>query len=484
MGTEFDFGDYYKVDDSGTGYVYCEFADEFSMVFLKTESDHAFSSAITSATADYCEDASAPDIATFTVPVVFVRYVPITSGNFGGPWASFCISSSDPADVFSIRVFGTVESDSTSSRIEHRWIGTENCEGNPNVTYRQTHDLVIGADITLVAGQFAGSANGLATSRDSQLTLETAALNDVATVNAANAAASYGFTDWQLGVPKDITNLNEDGSARSNPVVSEGRHVDESTNPDRLYTVQVDEVDPTIRAVRGTDAPDDLIDDVTIHDDFASGITEAKWPAAGNVEDAACDVEDGGGKLAIDVTWSGGNADCRYRLANPSTALRLQVDVRVSSYSESAGNIRARLNKWVYNDGSSSGGGDLTGDVSISVNVENFVSGYGRALADVRRCDDSGCVGTTSLAALNLGLIALGDTRTIALEWDGETTFTAQMDSMRPFIADVGSLAPNAGAAGFERVELAVRGTGSPVGDISVEFDNFRCEQADGSACQ
>jgi hypothetical protein len=128
---------------------------------------------------------------------------------------------------------------------------------------------------------------------------------------------------------------------------------------------------------------------------------------------------------------SAGNGNTRLRLLHPEGLTLLQADVRLMSAQAGRCNAnpapsrpRARLFGAFFNDGSSSGAGDSTGDVLATIQMV-LDSGAGREISlSVFRCVDALCTVTDSTPFTAGGFVKFattwkpGQKRTLTLLWD------------------------------------------------------------------
>ena len=233
-----------------------------------------------------------------------------------------------------------------------------------------------------------------------------------------------------------------------------------------------------------------LAGSVPVFDDFSASIlSTTNWPDATRNETANCSsLDTTGGVAALDVTWLA-DGNCRYRIVNPTQARTIAADILVSSYSETSGNIRARIMLWAYSTLAEPA--DIIGDVFAIINVNDFGqnadagANMGLMTIFMGKCTASGCGNFDTLFSGTLGNIDLDTTRTILISWDGANIITFQADGTEIFVADLTTAAQYANPPGATNppTEFALRATSGAVGNMSVEFDNFRCATSSGAVC-
>jgi hypothetical protein len=198
------------------------------------------------------------------------------------------------------------------------------------------------------------------------------------------------------------------------------------------------------------------------------------------------------GSEANDTGFSGGGLT-RVRHPNPNAVTALQADVAVVQATAQGcrdnpnqADARAQLQGIFFNDGSSSGVGDETGDVRARFQ-KRFDSTNGRQiLLQVIRCNDPGCNGTTQLISpivFNTPW-AFGQVHTLRLVWDQAShRFTGFVMSgktiveFHDFTYDPNTL-PDTLPPGFAEKVLRVQVNnvncteGATLGAIQALFDN------------
>lgn len=108
-----------------------------------------------------------------------------------------------------------------------------------------------------------------------------------------------------------------------------------------------------------------------------------------------------GGRVVSKAATAGpaGNV-VRSRLhpVNRNAVTEMQADVTVTEFQASSGSVHAQLNGSFYNDGSSTGANDFTGEVEAYMQIVSFAGGQliGRFHAD--RCTDSQCNNSSLLS--------------------------------------------------------------------------------------
>ncbi|MBI4082735.1 MAG: hypothetical protein HY423_09005 [Candidatus Lambdaproteobacteria bacterium] len=232
-----------------------------------------------------------------------------------------------------------------------------------------------------------------------------------------------------------------------------------------------------------------LVDDVllndVLYDDFNSGLTldGAKWQGGINTRQIAA------GKLAVyEAVW-GDTASNSLSVRTPARAGAMAADVTVTDYDASnlasATAARARVAGVFYNDGSTGDGlGGQNGDIHAEIGMS-----ASRVLARVTRCVTYQCDTTQPLPTtpIDMGPVALGETHTLYLEWDG-ARFVFQRDksppvTFDPVAAGATVASPTPRAFGNTRVigtRISVAG-GTESGSIRALFGNVRIGAGGGN---
>ena len=137
---------------------------------------------------------------------------------------------------------------------------------------------------------------------------------------------------------------------------------------------------------------------------------------------------------------------------------------------------------------------DIIGDVFALININDFGklglgANTGLMTIFMGKCTASGCGTFDTLFTGTLGNIDLDTTRTILISWDGANIFTFQADGTEIFVADLTTAAEYVNPPGAPNppTEFALRGStsggGAAVGNMSVDFGNFRCATSSGTVC-
>jgi hypothetical protein len=134
------------------------------------------------------------------------------------------------------------------------------------------------------------------------------------------------------------------------------------------------------------------------------------------------------GALELALRRFGSNGSNNLNVIDPDAVDALQADVTVTAVSNTNAEARARIVGDFYNDGTPGTG--LTGDVLASAQIVTTGTGLlGRFR--VWRCDDLDCIALTTLLVddTTIGAVALGETHTLSVAWDG-TLFTFGVDGV------------------------------------------------------
>jgi hypothetical protein len=212
-----------------------------------------------------------------------------------------------------------------------------------------------------------------------------------------------------------------------------------------------------------------------------------------------------GGTLEMSLTSFGktdsdagnaGNASTRLRLLNPGGLTQLQADIKIVRAEAQAcqanttpSRPRARIIGAFFNDGSSSGPDDETGDVIATIQMV-LDSSSGREISlSVFRCLDALCIATETTPFSSGGFVGFtstwrqGQKRTLNLLWDqANKQFVGTIDAGRPteevhVISYVGL--PDGDTPGFDFKDLRVQTleanctAGATKSAVTARFDNF-----------
>ncbi len=164
----------------------------------------------------------------------------------------------------------------------------------------------------------------------------------------------------------------------------------------------------------------------------------------------------------------------RARFANQNAVRAIRADVAVTAAESTGSTVRWTMGGGFYNDGSSTGGQDASGDVNAYVRI--FSSNGAPLTVEfyTARCGNASCGTTTVLFSDVLGTVNLGETHTSALAWDG-SVFTYGIDGVTR-IFDPKPLAPvikpaTAHRKGPQQTEVLIETAGG-YGYVSVTLDN------------
>jgi hypothetical protein len=132
------------------------------------------------------------------------------------------------------------------------------------------------------------------------------------------------------------------------------------------------------------------------------------------------------GEITSDVGSPADFGVLRLRINNPGPVTAIQADVTVTrAVAEGCpanpldSRVRAQLSGVFFNDGSSSGPGDQTGDIRVSIEKRRDSFGADTIRALVTRCIDPECDNTENLRARTFDTVwSLGVPDTLGLEWD------------------------------------------------------------------
>lgn len=124
-----------------------------------------------------------------------------TGDNIAGSYTRACISES-PTFSFGASI---IISGSTLDFTSPVYITVADCSGNPDYTFTGTVSLAFIGTKTMSTGETASTV-------DVTDTVDTLTPNTAAGADDRNAASDHGFTDWAVGVSKDILGLNDDGT--------------------------------------------------------------------------------------------------------------------------------------------------------------------------------------------------------------------------------------------------------------------------------
>lgn len=202
---------------------------------------------------------------------------------------------------------------------------------------------------------------------------------------------------------------------------------------------------------------------LTLYDDFEGGVIDPnKWSGdegsgggAPNAEAARLTYPSGTSRELALVLFSygstanntGSSADNRLKLsvANPAPILLMQAQVTVQfaltqpcAANTTTGTVAyAGLQGWFFNDGSSTGPSDFTGEVAAQITMrQNSLTGLNTITASIFRCNDSNCIDSTTLGSVTFGTSWLpGQPRVLVLWWDpANSRFIFMVDPGTPTV--------------------------------------------------
>jgi hypothetical protein len=249
--------------------------------------------------------------------------------------------------------------------------------------------------------------------------------------------------------------------------------------------------------------PANALEPFALYDDFTGDrIDPNKWIArdiTGGVLDAVRVVNHNRlhlrSRAYSNTTFTGGRnrGDVRLNLANANaiTAMRAHLvvtGVDVVGCGEPTGTVtrmRGRIGGQFFNDGTSSGPGDSTGDLFVQMVVFRSSDsldppGVMGIFANLFHCGEPACIGGTTLFVDNVsfGTIRVGEVTRFTIQWDEPNNlFIFQRDRQPPVFAAYDpalNVAPPVGgkqlgiASEIENCAVAPR----PEGSMNVVFDN------------
>jgi hypothetical protein len=132
------------------------------------------------------------------------------------------------------------------------------------------------------------------------------------------------------------------------------------------------------------------------------------------------------GETTSDIGSPADGGIMRLRINNPEPVTAMQGDVTVTRAlaqgcpeNTTASRVRAQLSGAFFNDGSSPGFGDQTGDVRASIEKRRDSTGADTILAVVSRCIDTGCDNTDTLDSFRFVTgWSVGVADTLGVGWD------------------------------------------------------------------
>ena len=179
---------------------------------------------------------------------------------------------------------------------------------------------------------------------------------------------------------------------------------------------------------------------LTLYDDFnAKPINSAKWSGSeGNFGLLAPNGETArkiaSGQLRIDITtWGRTDSDTgnnglqgsKLAVTNPTAITTFQVDVTVKSAKVVAcaanptfSRARALITGAFFNDGTSSGPGDRTGDIAANFQLHRDSINGDQIQANIIRCTNASCSSTTQVTVVFTSIWVKGVARTLNMQWD------------------------------------------------------------------
>jgi hypothetical protein len=223
-----------------------------------------------------------------------------------------------------------------------------------------------------------------------------------------------------------------------------------------------------------------------LYDSFASP-PDANLTRWGILDAAGCTHSTSAGFVQMQLSASAMNELCSLTIQDSAQVRVLSADVRVTAYTQLAGDIQARIAGFLYATAASNPS-SLAGNVHAQIRVEDFDAGSGTGTAQgiIIRCTDDNCATFTVLEAATVGTVQLNQTHSLSLGWNGVTTIVFQVDDQNPVGFDVSGAAPFAGPANGYTPDFVVqaRARNAAVGNMTVQWDLARCARSDGSPCQ
>ncbi len=228
-----------------------------------------------------------------------------------------------------------------------------------------------------------------------------------------------------------------------------------------------------------------------LYDDFDSFIIDqSKWSFGISPEPACFIGVLEQRALITELTSVGQNVACWLKFSNPAVITGWSTDVTVTKYMHTFGRSDARIFGLFFRaslhdreTGSLIGTADIHGQVRVR-NVEPV--GFAQWL--IFFCEDPiFCSFGKVLSVGTLGDVRLNETRNIAMDWDGQTTFTFKLSGVPSATVNLANLAQfgvtNIGPPSQPNKAVGSRATSNPIGEMTAIYDNVRCHTADGSPC-
>ena len=133
-----------------------------------------------------------------------------------------------------------------------------------------------------------------------------------------------------------------------------------------------------------------------------------------------------GGRVRHDVRLQFANSNAIHSIAGLFQVTALDL-VGCSAPSGTSTQVEVRIDGYFFNDGSSSGAGDATGDIWIQLRLDRSTSsglpaGRMRVTSNVFHCQDSRCDTGPDLFfdATSLGTVGIGEPVLLAVLWDAD----------------------------------------------------------------
>jgi hypothetical protein len=224
-----------------------------------------------------------------------------------------------------------------------------------------------------------------------------------------------------------------------------------------------------------------------LYDDFAAPVVDTtKWSL--HTSASCTPVVTLDSELETQQTFTGSDDNCGVDFPIPNAVGWHRFDVNVTDFQQDQGYIRARAMGIYFSSIPTPTPGDTAGDVLAVINISYFdpLSHMGSASWTIAECTSgSQCQNVVTLGSEWLGTVSLNEVHTIGIGWNGGTVFTFKLDHQNPVTVDTFALYGkyNFGPPMLPTRQVRSRGTGVPLGQMTVRYDNVYCATVSGQAC-
>jgi hypothetical protein len=184
-------------------------------------------------------------------------------------------------------------------------------------------------------------------------------------------------------------------------------------------------------------------------------------------------------RFVLQPGGTAGNDFYRYSARNTAGAVGAQADVAMLVCAlDSSGLVQAGLSFAVFNDGTSTGPTDSTGDIFARLRIGCTATNQAEVTWNVFRCTDSGCNNASSLGSGSIGAVVIGQEVSLNISKSGSSFVFTALGQTQIFPVPGSPTAPARGPflLLFSRIDPSVPANGGEF-VVGASFDNVMIDK-------